>query len=364
MIRQTHHSLKWITKEKKQLLDRIFSDYKEDLQFYIDLIWDKKLPLVKRLSSSQLPINKMQKSHFRDMCYAKASAIIRSGKQHKNNQKPEIKEVTLELGMQMFNIEFQDDGMFFNEFINLATPYKMDKPKKDKNYLSLNVPIKYHKHFRKYQDWKRKNCIFIKKIGSCYHLNLVFEKSAPEIKLSGKTVGIDQGYKKLFITNENQTSKIPFEPIYESIARKVQKSKNFKQALVTRDRLINQEINQLINSDDFRHIIIEDLKNVKHKSKFSKKFNNKLQRWVYAYLVDKLERSCLENGILLSKVDPAYTSQTCSKCGAIHKESRVGERFKCVACGMEMDADLNAAINISCRGTIGNSSPQKFALCK
>ena len=48
----------------------------------------------------------------------------------------------------------------------------------------------------------------------------------------------------------------------------------------------------------------------------------------------------------------------CSKCGAIHEESRPNgsTRFKCIACGMEMDADLNAAINILRRGAIDTPS--------
>ena len=40
-----------------------------------------------------------------------------------------------------------------------------------------------------------------------------------------------------------------------------------------------------------------------------------------------------------------YTSQTCSKCGSSHKESRNGEDFMCVECKYEIDADLNAAIS-------------------
>ena len=372
MIRCTHHSLKWITKEKKQLLDRMYSDYMEDLQFYVDLIWNKELPLEKRLSSSLLSINKMQKSHWRAICYAEASSMIRSGKQHKNTSKPEIKDVTLELDANLFDVEFQDEKMFFNEFVKIVTPYleKAGKTKYQNKYFSLNVPIKYHTHFRKYQDWKRKNCIFIKKVGSEYHLFLVFEKEAPPKKLSGKEIGIDQGKNKLFVTNEDQRSIVDFASMYKRILNKVRNSKNFDQTLVTRNRLINEEINVLIKSNpDLKHIIIENLKNVKKNiakkdiekdlpKQQRKNKNRQLQHWVYPKVVDKLERICQENGILLTKVDPAYTSQMCSKCGAIHEESRPNgsTRFKCIACGMEMDADLNASINILRRGAIDTPS--------
>ena len=46
----------------------------------------------------------------------------------------------------------------------------------------------------------------------------------------------------------------------------------------------------------------------------------------------------------LVKVNPAYTSQQCSKCGHACKENRVTQSiFKCVNCGHESNADLDAA---------------------
>ncbi|MCY3826362.1 MAG: transposase [Candidatus Dadabacteria bacterium] len=49
----------------------------------------------------------------------------------------------------------------------------------------------------------------------------------------------------------------------------------------------------------------------------------------------------------LIKVNPAYTSQTCSRCGHAEKENRKSQaRFQCVSCGYVSNADTNAAINI------------------
>jgi putative transposase len=54
-----------------------------------------------------------------------------------------------------------------------------------------------------------------------------------------------------------------------------------------------------------------------------------------------------ERGGTLIKVNPAYTSQTCSACGAIDKASRESQaRFACRYCGFVEHADTNAAINI------------------
>ena len=59
-----------------------------------------------------------------------------------------------------------------------------------------------------------------------------------------------------------------------------------------------------------------------------------------------------ERGGSLLKVHPAYTSQTCSECGAVDTESRKSQAsFHCRYCGFSANADHNAAINILRRNT-------------
>ena len=69
------------------------------------------------------------------------------------------------------------------------------------------------------------------------------------------------------------------------------------------------------------------------------------QGWfgVETILAYKLE----ERGGYLCKVDPAYTSQTCSECGTVDRQSRENQAsFVCRHCGFRVHADHNAAINI------------------
>ena len=50
-------------------------------------------------------------------------------------------------------------------------------------------------------------------------------------------------------------------------------------------------------------------------------------------------------------IPPQYTSQTCSRCGCVAKESRLTQaRFACVGCGFKTNADHNAALNILAAG--------------
>jgi putative transposase len=187
----------------------------------------------------------------------------------------------------------------------------------------------------------------LRRNGGKYFIDLYAEKPKPEPVKAGKTVGYDCGYKALLADSEGQEHGQELEQVYEKISRKRQGSKAFKCALTERDQLINQTVNRL-DLENVKELVVEDLKNVKYKSKgkISKKFNNKLQRWSYVKVLHKLASVCEEAGIAFTKVNPAYTSQTCSKCGHTDKSSRKGKLFDCVSCGAMLDADFNAAINI------------------
>jgi putative transposase len=77
-------------------------------------------------------------------------------------------------------------------------------------------------------------------------------------------------------------------------------------------------------------------------------------------LVDRLEDKAAGR---VQQVAAAYTSQTCNACGQIARESRESQpSFRCVACGHQAHADVNAAQNIAAAGQVvaargGQGSP-------
>ena len=76
----------------------------------------------------------------------------------------------------------------------------------------------------------------------------------------------------------------------------------------------------------------------------------KLSNWSFYQLRQFIEYKALMAGVPVVKVDPAYTSQTCSECGHCDRKNRNGSGFRCRECGHSMDADKNAARNIAARG--------------
>ena len=71
----------------------------------------------------------------------------------------------------------------------------------------------------------------------------------------------------------------------------------------------------------------------------------------YGMFLNMLEYKLHDRGKKLVKIDKWYpSSQTCSCCGS-RKEMPLAERtYRCPVCGMEMDRDRNAAINIRNEG--------------
>lgn len=100
---------------------------------------------------------------------------------------------------------------------------------------------------------------------------------------------------------------------------------------------------------DYGVICIEDLKvQVMTAAKVNPRRRNKAildQGWFM--LRSMLEYKAEWRGGLVVAVDPAHTSTTCSACGHVDDENRkTPDKFKCLRCGHEEQADQNAGKNI------------------
>lgn len=65
-------------------------------------------------------------------------------------------------------------------------------------------------------------------------------------------------------------------------------------------------------------------------------------------LFNDLENKAKWNGLFISQISAYHTSIRCSACGYKDSKNRVSRSlFKCKACSWQMNADLNASINIA-----------------
>jgi putative transposase len=70
----------------------------------------------------------------------------------------------------------------------------------------------------------------------------------------------------------------------------------------------------------------------------------------WSYLVSRLAHKAESAGREVVLVDPASTSKTCSGCGKVFEHLSLSDRWISCDCGVSLDRDHNAAINILQRG--------------
>lgn len=109
----------------------------------------------------------------------------------------------------------------------------------------------------------------------------------------------------------------------------------------TYNHQMSKKIVDFAKNNDVTQINLEKLT----KDGFSDKL---LGKWSYYELQQMITYKAEKEGIIVKYVNPAFTSQMCSKCGHTCKENRkTQENFICVECGFSHNADFNAALNIS-----------------
>lgn len=95
-----------------------------------------------------------------------------------------------------------------------------------------------------------------------------------------------------------------------------------------------------------RCIIVEDLGSVRKKGSKIRRYTEKSQ-WSFYQLLQFILYKAALRGVMVIEVNPAYTSQECSRCHKLTKPN--GKSFRCAHCGHNDHRDANAAFNVSQR---------------
>jgi putative transposase len=191
---------------------------------------------------------------------------------------------------------------------------------------------------------------------------------------TGKQLGVDVGLKAYYTDSEGNTVPNPrhyrkaeqkLKRLHRWLSRKQKGSQNRKKARkrlakgylkVQRQRedFARKTANALITSSDL--IAYEDLQIVSlvknhHVAKSIQDAGwGTFLHWVKAYAT--------QHDIPVIAVAPAYTSQACSKCGRLVKKTLSIRTHVCPGCGIVLDRDHNAALNIlskALEGTVGHT---------
>ena len=179
---------------------------------------------------------------------------------------------------------------------------------------------------------------------------------------TGSVVGIDMGLKVFYTDSDGQTIENPrhgrkaekkLKRLHREVSRKKKKSANRKKARqhlakaslkVQRQRedFARKTANALVSSHDliaYEHLQIRNLvKNHKLAKSIHDAAWGHFLAWVKAYGI--------MHDVPIIAVAPQYTSQDCSGCGERVKKTLSTRTHVCPSCGLVLDRDENAAINI------------------
>jgi len=72
----------------------------------------------------------------------------------------------------------------------------------------------------------------------------------------------------------------------------------------------------------------------------------------WGYFAERLSCKAAEAGRTVCFVEPAFTSKTCSKCGVVWESLTLSDRWVSCSCGLSLDRDHNAALNILRAGQV------------
>ena len=192
------------------------------------------------------------------------------------------------------------------------------------------------------------------------------------------SIGIDLGIKDLAVVNVldkpikniNKTKKVKrlkkrLRRLQRQISRKYEANKEEKKFVKTnniiklerqikllhrklsniRNNHIHQATNKIIKLKPYR-VVMEDL-NVSGMMK-NKHLSKAIQEQCFYEFIRQMKYKCEWNGIEFVQADRFYpSSKTCSCCGNIKKDLKLKDRiYKCDKCGLKIDRDKNASINL------------------
>ena len=186
-------------------------------------------------------------------------------------------------------------------------------------------------------------------------------EAAPQT-LVGRDVGVDVGIASLITTSDGEkqghpalyrTAQRKLRVLQRRLARCKKGSANRRKVVLALQReherianrrkdFLNKLAHRLISRYD--RIALEDLRitNMVRNRHLAKSILD--ASW--GYLVGHLTSKAAEAGRVVCLVDPRNTSKTCSQCGHIFETLSLSDRWIDCCCGLSIDRDHNAAINI------------------
>lgn len=237
------------------------------------------------------------------------------------------------------------------------------------------VAVRWHREL----EGQIKTARVIRKAGHWY-VSFACEVEQPEpLPSTGQSVGVDVGVASLITLSDGtkvdnpkwyRASQAKLRIAQRRVARRKKGGKNRRKAVLQLQRLhvhtqnqrrdfLNKLAHGLVQANDV--IAVEDLQiqNMVRNKHLSKSILD--SGW--GYFRQRLAAKAAEAGRVVVAVNPAYTSKTCSGCGTVFEHLTLSDRWVECACGLSLDRDHNAALNIQRAGHVRLGITWPVAAC-
>jgi putative transposase len=207
-----------------------------------------------------------------------------------------------------------------------------------------NVKAKLH---RSPPD-KIKTCTIRRQNGKWYVCFVCEVEDLPPLPQTGKSIGIDVGLEKFAAFSDGTFVENPrfFRKEEKALAKAQRRGKAVarihERVKNRRHNFVHQLSRKLVKENDV--LVVEKLntKGMLSNHCLAKSISDASWTQFRAILTTKAESA----GRIIMAVNPSYTSQDCSGCGNRAKKPLKERWHFCPNCGLSLDRDTNAAINI------------------
>lgn len=376
IIRSSKCSIKYSTKFKKNQLKIILNEYKNVVNYFIDLFYEKpilKAELLKDIVNSAPSwfSHRMKKTAAREaldmlkssysLCEKNREDLMEKSNLSKTEKaknkyfnqvknlkpkKPKHYGKRMCVSCDIAELQAEKTSISFDAWLHLSSI--------GKNIL-LDMPINFHNHYKKWHmQGKRLNYYIL----TTDYIQFCFEIDTGPKKDKGLTVGCDTGVKSLSALSTGDKFGGDIEYIIHNINRCKQGSKRQKKLRNSLKQRMDEVAKQLTTIHEIDCIVVEKLnnlnKNSKNKRSKSKYLRKVISTWVHKYWLTRLQMDCENNRVVFRSVSAYNTSIMCASCGHVDKRNRTSQEiFMCLRCGHTDEADVNAAINIRDRFLTG-----------
>jgi putative transposase len=232
------------------------------------------------------------------------------------------------------------------------------------------IPMRYGAYQAARIDRAKGQADLILRDGVFYLYVTIDLPDAPPSDTSGGTLGIDLGIVEIATDSEgNSYSGAAVKAVRcrvrehrrnvqrcgtRSAYKRLQKGRR-KQSRFVRNvnHTISKQLVQRAYSSQ-KALALEDLKGIRERGNgFGREMRWQMGNWAFDQLGQFVSYKAQALGVPVVRVDPRNTSRTCSGCGHCDKANRKSQAcFECLSCGLVLNADYNAALNIRARAEV------------